>query len=69
MNVFVKLDKSSRLVLPKKIRETVNATEFNISVDDDKKIIFIPVKTTDEMFGSMPDLNLASFYAEHKKER
>ena len=69
MNFFVRLDESGRLVLPKKIRDTVKSNEFEVTLQDSEKIVFIPVKSTDEMFGSMPDLDITGFSREHKKER
>ena len=69
MGIFVNVDKNGRMVLPKRIRDEVHANCFNVKVDDGERIVFIPVKSTDEMFGSMPRLDIEDFRKEHAKER
>ncbi len=68
MDVFVNVDKSGRMVVPKWIRKRIHAKRFSVDVEDEK-IILIPVKSTREMLGSMPDLNIKGFEREHNKER
>jgi bifunctional DNA-binding transcriptional regulator/antitoxin component of YhaV-PrlF toxin-antitoxin module len=69
MGVFVNIDKAGRLVLPKRIRESVNTSCFDVSVEGESRIVFTPVKSAKEMFGSMPDLDVEGFRKEHAKER
>jgi len=69
MDIFVKMDRSGRLVLPKKFRDTFRTREFNVNLENNERIVLIPVKSTDEMFGSMRDLDLEGFAREHKRER
>jgi len=69
MGVFVNMDKAGRLVLPKKIRETVHANKFSVELVAEDRLVFTPVKSADEMFGSMPDLDVEGFRKQHAKER
>ena len=69
MGTFVNVDSSGRMVLPKKIREVVQASCFDVRLETKERIVFVPVKSTDEMFGSMPELDIEGFRKEHAKER
>ncbi len=69
MSVFVKLDESGRVVVPKKFREAFRTNEFKVTMEADERLVFMPVKSAEEMFGSMPDLNIKGFRREHRKER
>jgi len=69
MDSFVNVDRHGRMVMPKPIRDAVKAHRFSVKLEDGEKIVFIPVKSTDEMFGSMPGLDVEGFHKEHARER
>ncbi len=68
MSIMVNIDKNGRMVLPKAIRKKMKSSKFAIDVEDEK-IVFTPVKSIDDMLGSMPNLDLEGFRHEHHKER
>lgn len=66
--VFVRVDKMGRILLPKKVRDEINADSFDLEVEKEK-IILNRIKSIKEMRGSMPLLKVENWWREHCKER
>lgn len=64
---IISMDRSGRLVLPKKIRNHFATNRFEISMDNDK-IELIPVKPLRSLLGSLSGLDIEKIYREHDQE-
>ena len=61
------LDKHGRVVIPNFIRKIFKTDRFEIDVKKDK-IELKPIKNLDELFGSLPELDLRRIKKEHREE-
>lgn len=72
--VFVEVDKQGRLVLPKKLREEVGVTKFDVELEENR-LVFVPVKKATELFGVLKqsgvdlDKFMEKFRKNHNRER
>jgi bifunctional DNA-binding transcriptional regulator/antitoxin component of YhaV-PrlF toxin-antitoxin module len=64
---LISLDRSGRLVLPKKIRNHFATNRFEISIDNGK-IELIPIKPLSSLLGILPDLDIEAIYLDHDRE-
>lgn len=64
---LISLDRSGRLVLPKKIRNHFATNRFEISIDNGK-IELIPIKPLSSLLGILPDLDIEAIYRDHDRE-
>jgi AbrB family looped-hinge helix DNA binding protein len=64
---LVTVDRSGRLVLPKKIRNLFDANRFEVKVMENH-IELVPVKPIRSLLGILPDLNLEAIYRDHDRE-
>ncbi|MCD5409927.1 MAG: AbrB/MazE/SpoVT family DNA-binding domain-containing protein [Methanocellales archaeon] len=55
-NVVV-VDTHGRIVIPKRVRKVFKTNKFEIEVRNEK-IELKPIKSLDELFGSLPELDL-----------
>jgi bifunctional DNA-binding transcriptional regulator/antitoxin component of YhaV-PrlF toxin-antitoxin module len=65
-NVVV-VDRHGRVVIPKSIRKIFKTNRFEIGVKREK-IELKPIKSLDELFGSLPELDLKRIRKEHEEE-
>ncbi|MBI3588407.1 hypothetical protein HY995_02775 [Candidatus Micrarchaeota archaeon] len=63
---FVSVDRFGRVLLPKKLRESFQTSSF-IAEKRGEELLFKPVPTFKEMFGSMPKLDLKKFAKQHQE--
>lgn len=61
------MDKSGRIVIPKKVRSKFKTNRFELH-SDAEKIELIPIKPLGSLFGSIPDLDIDKIKKEHEKE-
>ncbi len=66
--VFVRIDKSGRILLPKKVRDEIGSESFSLEVEKEK-LVLRRIKGIEEMRGSMPSLTFEVWKREHEKER
>ncbi len=66
--VFVHVDKSGRILIPKNVRDEINADSFDLEVEKEK-IILNRVKSISDMRGFLPSLTYDVWKREHDKER
>ena len=64
---FVSLDKSGRLVLPKKVRDEIGARTFEVTVER-KEVVLRPRKGLAGLFGKMPGLDVKEFDRQRREE-
>jgi bifunctional DNA-binding transcriptional regulator/antitoxin component of YhaV-PrlF toxin-antitoxin module len=64
---LISLDRSGRLVIPKKIRNHFATNRFEISIDNGK-IELIPIKPLSSLLGILPDLDIEAIYLDHDRE-
>ncbi|MFA5214218.1 MAG: AbrB/MazE/SpoVT family DNA-binding domain-containing protein [Methanoregula sp.] len=64
---LVTIDRSGRMVLPKKIRDRFPANRFEVKVAEDR-IELIPIEPLSSLLGSLPDIDLEKIYREHNQE-
>ncbi|MDI6640434.1 MAG: hypothetical protein QMC77_07335 [Methanocellales archaeon] len=65
-NVVV-VDRHGRIVIPKRVRKIFKTNRFEIDVKKEK-IELMPIKSLDELFGSLPELDLKQIKKEHEEE-
>jgi len=65
-NVVV-VDEYGRIVIPKRVRKIFRTSKFEIDVKEEK-IELKPIKSLDELFGSLPELDLKWIKREHEEE-
>jgi len=63
----VVIDKQGRMVIPKNVRKIFKTSKFEIDVKKEK-IELKPIKSLDELFGSLPELDLKQIRKEHEEE-
>lgn len=64
-SAFVNVDRFGRVVLPKKLRGDAETFEV-VKIDEELRLR--PVPTLDEMFGSMKNIDLKKFAAQHEED-
>ncbi len=64
MSELVKMDKFGKIFIPVRFRRQIRHTSFQIEVRDDE-IVLHPVKDLMELFGTMPDLDMADLDEVH----
>jgi len=64
---IVVVDNQGRIVIPKSIRKSFKTRKFEIEAAGEK-IELKPVKSLEELFGSLPLLDLKRIRKEHEKE-
>ncbi|MDD1699445.1 MAG: hypothetical protein LUQ04_01490 [Methanoregula sp.] len=64
---LISIDRSGRLVLPKKIRNLFDANRFEVRVTEDH-IELIPIKPLHTLLGSLPDIDIDKIYREHDQD-
>jgi len=64
---IVTIDRSGRLVLPKKIRDNFNTDRFEVRSTADA-IELVPVKPLRSLLGALPDLDIRRIYREHDED-
>ena len=67
MEVLIKLDEHGRMTVPNRIRKKFKTRKF-ILEDKKKEVVLKPVLSIDQLFGSLPDLNIEKLKEEHIKE-
>lgn len=65
-NVVI-VDMHGRIVIPKRVRNIFKTNKFEIEVRNEK-IELKPIKSLDELFGSLPELDLKLIRREHEEE-
>ncbi|OPY37082.1 MAG: hypothetical protein A4E35_01545 [Methanoregula sp. PtaU1.Bin051] len=63
----ITIDRSGRLVLPKKIRNSFDTDRFEVRTTD-SMIELIPVRSLRSLLGALPDLDTEKIYKEHEEE-
>ncbi|ATZ60651.1 MAG: hypothetical protein BME93_00385 [Methanosarcinales archaeon Met12] len=61
------VDTHGRIVIPKRVRKIFKTNRFEIGVKKEK-IELKPIKSLDELFGSLPELDLKLIKREHEEE-
>ncbi|MFH1200440.1 MAG: AbrB/MazE/SpoVT family DNA-binding domain-containing protein [Candidatus Micrarchaeota archaeon] len=61
------MDKSGRLVLPKKVRDEVGGRVFEVTVEK-KSVVLRPRKGLAGLFGKTPGLGIAGFDRHRREE-
>jgi len=64
---LVTIDRSGRMVLPKKIRDRFDANRFEVRATEDR-IELIPIEPLSSLLGALPDIDLEKIYREHDQE-
>ncbi len=64
---LVTIDRSGRLVLPKRIRNLYDVNRFEV-IASDNHIELIPVKPLHTLFGILPEIDMDRVYREHDLE-
>lgn len=64
---IVVVDAHGRIVIPKLVRRIFKTNRFRIEVKKEK-IELKPIKSLDELFGSLPELDLKRIRKEHSEE-
>ena len=64
---LVTIDRSGRMVLPKKIRDRFDSNRFEVRVTEDR-IELIPIEPLRSLLGALPDIDLEKIYQEHDQE-
>lgn len=64
-SIVVSMDKFGRILLPRKLRKQSGAQSFTVEAND-SEIRLKPIPRLDEMFGSMPNLNLSKLRIQHE---
>lgn len=64
---IVTLDRHGRMVIPKPVRERFKTEKFELGIKGGK-IVLKPVKGLDQLFGSLPELDLKRIRKEHEEE-
>lgn len=67
MGNFIILDKSGRATIPTRIRKKYRTRKF-ILEDRKKEVVLKPVMSIDQLFGSLPDLDIEKLKQEHERE-
>jgi len=68
VDVVVKIDKFGRIHLPKAVRQEAGAEVFVVRAKH-KEIRLSAVPTLDEMFGSMPEIDMVKFRKQREEDR
>jgi len=64
---LVTIDRSGRMVLPKKIRDRFDSNRFEVKATEDC-IELIPIEPLSSLLGALPDIDLEKIYREHDQE-
>jgi AbrB family looped-hinge helix DNA binding protein len=64
---IVTIDRSGRLVLPKKIRNSFDTDRFEVRTTE-SVIELVPVKSLRSLLGALPDLDIDTIYKEHDED-
>ncbi|MEK6954984.1 MAG: AbrB family transcriptional regulator [Candidatus Micrarchaeota archaeon] len=64
---IVAFDDLGRLLIPKKVREMFNARKFKLESSVDE-IVLRPIKTIDDLFGTLPKLSTKGLKEDHEDE-
>jgi len=64
---LVTIDRSGRMVLPKKIRDRFDANRFEVRATEDR-IELIPIEPLRSLLGALPDIDLEKIYRDHDQE-
>jgi AbrB family looped-hinge helix DNA binding protein len=64
---LVTIDRSGRMVVPKKIRDRFDANRFEVRATEDR-IELIPIEPLSSLLGALPDIDLEKIYREHDQE-
>ncbi len=67
MGEIIKMDRSGRILLPKKVRSTFRTNCFEILANNDR-IELRPVTPIQGLFGVLPDLDIDRIREEHDGE-
>jgi len=64
MDIFVNMDENGRMTLPSKVRKKYGTRRFILRTKE-KEVILKPVMSMEDLFGSLPDLDINGMKKEH----
>jgi bifunctional DNA-binding transcriptional regulator/antitoxin component of YhaV-PrlF toxin-antitoxin module len=67
MDIFIKLDEHGRMTIPNKIRKKYKTRNF-ILEERQTEVVLKPVMSIEQLFGTLPDVNIEKLKEEHIKE-
>ena len=67
MGMYVKMDERNRVTLPKEAAQLFKNGGVEIRVEKER-VILKPAPTWDEMFGSLPKLDMNAFAKQHQED-
>ena len=67
MDIFVNMDENGRMTLPSKVRKKYGTRRFILRTKE-KEVILKPVMSVEDLFGSLPDLDIDKMKKEHIRE-
>lgn len=65
--LVLRIDKFGRITLPKKIRDQLNATDFEVNVKN-RRLWLKPVPSWKDLKGAFPKLDMGAFMKERHEE-
>jgi len=67
MDIFVNMDENGRMTLPSKVRKKYGTRRFILRTKE-KEVILKPVMSVEDLFGSLPDLDIDRLKKGHIQE-